>query len=55
MFAGNDMSPNALDDDKRQDKRDYKKYACINHYMQEVAVVFRRLVVSGEMVLFAHL
>jgi hypothetical protein len=55
VLAGDDMPSNALDNEKGYDKPDYKEYARIDHYMQEVAVVFWGMTVRGGMARFAHL
>lgn len=54
VLAGEEMSSYDLDGDKGCDKTDDKEDACINHYMQEVTVIFRRVAVGGKVVLVAH-
>jgi hypothetical protein len=54
VLARDEMPSYAFDDDKGHDKADDKKDACIDHYMQEVTVIFWRVAVSGKIFLVAH-
>ena len=54
VLAGEDVSSHPLDDEERCDQPDYKKYARIDHNVQEIAVILRLVGVGGRLGLIAH-
>jgi hypothetical protein len=54
VLAGKDMPSYHLDDDKGYDKADDKEDARIDHYVQEVTVIFWLVGFGGKVVLVAH-
>lgn len=54
VLSRNDVPSNAFDDYKGYDKADDKEDTRIDHYMEEVTVIFWRVAVGGTIVLVAH-